>query len=325
MSETCIGIDIGGSSIKSALIDGRGEIAAFSKSRTSVESGREAVFEQVVALIGGMDAKALELGLTATAVGIGSPGFVDDDGVVVGGAPNLPDWRDFLLVARIGARVDMKVYASNDVNLAAYGECLAGSGRGAKNMAFFSFGTGIGGGLILDGKLYTGHRGMGAEFGHICVEPKGLKCGCGRNGCLEAYASAVGLVHYAQAMCRGHAMDTPFKSAVEAGAKDLSPEAIFEYIRNGDPIALNLFDGVCDYIARALGITANALAPDLIILGGGIMNSGDRVLEEVRRKFPESCGDLIAKTCKLGRPMLGDKSGVIGAGLYAHSRFALKA
>jgi glucokinase len=320
MREVNIGVDIGGSSIKCALIHRGGEIAAFSKTRTPIESGRGGVVEQVAAAIDGMAATAIGAGLVPSAVGIGSPGFVDDDGAVLGGAPNLPDWRDFSLVKLIGERTGLRTCASNDVNMAAYGECFAGSGRGARNMAFFSFGTGIGGGLILDGKLYTGRDGMGAELGHICVEPRGLECGCGRRGCLEAYASALGLAQYARSLCLLRADASPFKALVESKERELNPETIFDFVGRGDAFARELFDRVCEYIARALGIIANTLAPDLIILGGGIMNSGSLVLERVQNKFPESCGDRIAATCKLGLPLLGDKSGVIGSGLYAYSR-----
>jgi glucokinase len=320
MERISIGLDIGGSSIKAALVDRRGGILSFSKIGTLVRAGRDGVLDQAAATIADMAAKARESGLSPVAVGVGSPGFIDDGGMVLGGAPNLPDWRDFPLVGRLEKRCGLGVFASNDVNMAAYGECLAGSGRGARNMAFFSFGTGIGGGLVLDGKLYTGRDGMGAELGHICVEPRGLRCGCGRSGCLEAYASALGLAQFARFVCSRHAGATPFKDFVESGAGELSPETIFGFVGRGDPIAKDMFDRVCEYIARALGIIANALAPDLIVLGGGIMNSGELVLEEVRNRFPESCGDRVSGTCSIRLPLLGDRSGVIGAGLYAQDR-----
>jgi glucokinase len=255
-------------------------------------------------------------------IGIGTPGFVSDDGVV-SGAGNLPGWAGTQLYKPIVKRFGLKAVAANDVTVMALAESKFGAGRGVRNMVCYALGTGIGGGIVIGHKLYKGTHGMAGELGHIPVETNGRQCSCGRQGCVEAYASATGIVTTAKELCgkRIGADATPFVKAVNAAPAAVTSKMVYEWVKKGDPVALAVNDHACDMLARAIGMTLNSLTPDRVVLGGGVMMAGQIIIDTVLRHLPKYCFTEIRETCEIVAAALGEDAGVLGAGAMAFEEF----
>jgi glucokinase len=248
-------------------------------------------------------------------IGVGTPGFVDEKGIVTGRAVNLPGWEGTRLGESIARRFGRCATVTNDANAMTLAEARFGAGRGVRNLVCYTLGTGIGGGIVAKGKLYTGSNGMAGEFGHVSIDPEGVKCACGQMGCVERYASARGIVRSARELCAAENVEeTPFVRMVRSSGEAATSRQVYDFVNAGDPVARRVNDVVCDRLARAVGITINMLAPDLVVLGGGVMMAGPVIVDSVRNHLPRYTLPELLAGCSVVAAQLGEEAGVIGAG-----------
>jgi glucokinase len=324
MEKLAIGIDVGGTNLKGIIMNEQGKGRHLCRVPTEAEKGGRKVFDNVLALIDKLlrkhGSKKEILG-----IGIGTPGFVDRDGTV-SGAENLPGWKGTRLYDPILRRFGLSATAGNDVTVTALAESRFGAGKGMKNMVCLALGTGIGGGLVINGQLYKGSHGMAGELGHISVESDGLQCNCGQKGCVERYASATGIVDAAIRICNelGAKQHTPFARVALQKTQSLTSKIVYDYVKKKDPVACRVNDYVCEKLARAIGIIVNALSPDRIILGGGVMMAGQVIVDTVSRHVPKFCWPQIWKHCDIAIAQLEENAGVLGAAGLVFEDFADK-
>ncbi|MCL2183018.1 MAG: ROK family protein [Chitinispirillia bacterium] len=323
MQKSAIGIDLGGTAIKGAIIGERGIEGVVTRVPTEAHKGGQQVLDNILGLISELIEDSGRPSSSFIGVGIGTPGFVGSDGTILGGAENLPGWKGTQLYGPITKRFGLGVSAANDVTAVALAELMFGAGRGVKNLVCFALGTGVGGGIVTDGKLYKGTHGMAGEVGHIVVETGGIPCTCGQKGCVERYASATGIVNMAVEMAAGAGDGelTEFVSLVRKNPVEVTSKMIYEYVAKADPVALKVHNRACDMLGRAVGVMINALSPDRVVLGGGVMMAGDVILETVKSYAARHCWPAIFERCEIVPAQMGEDAGVMGAGALAHEQF----
>jgi glucokinase len=247
---------------------------------------------------------------------MGTPGAVDREKGTVVGAYNL-GWDIVQPVgATISANLNLPIIIDNDANSAALGEYWKGAGDTAQDVVFITLGTGVGGGVIANGKLVHGINGGAGEVGHITVVPNGYQCTCGKRGCLEQYASATGVVHIAKDMAQTFTGKSRIKELID-GDEDLTSKMVFFLADNGDILANQIVDRVCSYLGLALSHIGNTLNPENIIIGGGVSNAGNTLLQPTTRYFQENAFPSVRDSTKLKLAQLGNDAGVIGAASLA--------
>lgn len=306
-----VGIDLGGTFVKAGVVDDNGKIVIKSKIPTRIELGAEQVAanmsEQVEKLLSdaGID-KADVRG-----IGIGSPGAIDSARGIVNHANNL-GWTDVPLADYIGGRTGFPVRVSNDANVAALGEAMFGAGKGYRHSVMITLGTGVGGGLILDGKLYEGNESKGAELGHMVIRAGGEPCSCGRKGCIEAYASATALIRDTKRAMERHPESAMWKFSPTLDAVD--GRTSFECAKQGDPVAESVVSEYLYYLSEGLLNFCNMFRPQVIILGGGVCAQGDYLIDRLTAILEkEHYGYKGAPKVKLVIATLGNDAGVVGA------------
>ena len=300
------GVDIGGTNIKAALVSEEGSLKIFRSMPWSVGPASDAVATAVRLL---EDVTASEPGHEIISCGAASAGLVDTEAGIVRLSPNLPEWRDVQLGRMLEDALKLPTTLENDANAAAYAEYVLGAARGATNAIVLTLGTGIGGGLILGGRLYRG-GGFAGEVGHTVIERDGEPCPCGNTGCLERYANAEALVNWAR-----QSLDAGASSTLSGEA--LTAKEIGRAANAGDAVAL----AAVREVGRALGVglanLALTLDPDVIVLGGGVAEAGEPLFaaacdEMARRAYGSACS-----LPRLVRAELGETAGVVGAALLA--------
>jgi len=322
MEKTAIGIDLGGTNLKGILMDQKGLGKHITRIPTEAYKGGAHVLENILALIEKLIEKEGSSDNIA-GVGIGTPGFVDQDGTVLGGAENLPGWKGTQIYKPIKDRFGLRALAANDVTVAALAEAKYGAGKGIANMVCFALGTGIGGGIVIDHKLYKGTHGMAGELGHIVVETNGIPCNCGQCGCVERYASATGIVNLARQYCleeKGKG-ETSFVIEVNKNPDCVTSKTVYDYVKQNDPVAVKVHEKACDMLARAVGITVNTLSPDRVILGGGVMMAGQVIIDAVSKYAPRYCWPAVWQRCDLMIAQCGEDAGMLGAGAMIFEAF----
>ncbi|MEP7147439.1 MAG: ROK family protein [Acidobacteriota bacterium] len=226
-------------------------------------------------------------------------------------SPNLPELNDLHLADVLSERLHLKVVLENDATAAAIGEHWLGSSKGIDNSVFVTLGTGVGGGLILDGRVYRGVDGTAGEIGHICVEPDGHPCGCGSHGCVEQYSSATAIVRIARELIR-HDSTSP----LARGAKFTS-EDVYDAAAAGDPVSLETFRIMGRYLGIALAGLVDVLNPELIVIGGGVAGGWEFFIEHLRSELLARAFPHPAMRVRLARASLGDAAGILGAARVA--------
>ncbi len=266
--EFAIGVDLGGTNLRIAAIDEQGRLLEKVTTGTQVKLGRDAVIGEMTAAIQDVSAK-FSGGSTLIGVGIGVPGIIDKRTGMLRESPNLPGWNDYPVRAEVEKRLHTTVILENDANVAALGEAWLGAAKDADSSCTIPLGTGVGGGIVLDGKVWTGMSGMAGEIGHVTVDPTGPKCNCGNNGCAERYASATAIVSMArEAIATGTA---PGLARI-AGSADVefSAKAIQNLALQGDKAAQAIFDKVGWALGILIADLVNVLNLDMYVIGGGV-------------------------------------------------------
>ena len=303
-----IGIDIGGTKVAAGVVDEQGTIIA--DRRVPTPGASAAAVEQAIAGL----VMELRKEHDVVAVGIGAAGFVDAARSTVLFSPNVA-WRDEPLRDEVAKLVDLPVVVENDANAAAWGEYRFGAGRGEDHMVCVTVGTGIGGGVVLGGQLYRGKFGIGAEFGHMQVVVDGRRCGCGQLGCWEQYCSGRALLHEAREIA--DVQKVYGRRLLELGEgkpEGIEAPEVTKAATEGDPAALECFSVVGHWLGQGLANLASMLDPGCFVVGGGVADAGDLLLDPARRTF----GKVLSGTGYRPRPEirhahLGNRAGMVGA------------
>ena len=303
-----IGIDIGGTKVAAGVVDENGKVIA--ETRLPTPGTDVAAVERTIADV----VMELRKDHDVVAVGIGAAGFIDADRSTVLFSPNVA-WRDEPLRDEVAKLVGLPVVVENDANAAAWGEYRFGAGRGEDHMVCVTVGTGIGGGIVLDGQLYRGKYGIGAEFGHMQVVEDGRRCGCGQVGCWEQYCSGRALLHEAREIA--DVQKVYGKRLLQLGngkPEGIEAPEVTKAAIEGDPAALECFTVVGHWLGQGLANLAALLDPGAFVVGGGVADAGDLLLDPARRHF----GHKLTGTGHRPRPEirhaeLGNSAGMVGA------------
>lgn len=313
-----IGIDIGGTKILAAMIDPDGRILARAKQKTRAEETADAVIQRIVGT-------ALEV-MQATqigpreilCIGAGAPGPLDTNRGLVLEAPNL-GWKNVPLATILTERLGAPAYISNDVNAGTWGEYLLGAGREADACLGVFIGTGIGGGIVLNGSLYEGASGVAGEIGHMLIDPKGPTCGCGQKGCLEAYASRTAITRdiWAEIKAGGKSR---ILDAKEKG-EQIRSKQLSRAFEEGDKLIIGVLEKAAKYLGIGIASAAHLINPDRIILGGGVVEAlGEKYVSRVREAFVARAFKSVSAAAEIVEARLGDDAVVLGAAFLARRR-----
>lgn len=304
-----IGVDVGGTKVAAGVVDGTGEVLVQARRDTpadDVGKTRDVIIEVVTELAAGYQIDA---------VGIGAAGWIDASRSTVLFAPNLA-WRDEPLRDYVSAAVGRPVIVENDANVAAWAEFRYGAARHADDsMVMFTIGTGVGGGIVLGGELLRGANGIAAELGHMLTVPDGHQCGCGRLGCIEQYASGNALVRFARAAAREDPHRAMALLELAGGeAEAITGPMVTVAAQGGDPVSAEAFAQIGRWLGTSLADMAQILDPQVLVVGGGVIEAGELLLGPTRRSFTNALAQRSRLPVAEVRPAeLGNTAGVIGA------------
>lgn len=306
-----IGIDVGGTSIKGATIKEGGIVLDRFSMPTDKNAKPEVVIGELCELVN-KTLKEHHYEEKISGIGIGIPGTFNKETGVIVNLPNLPLWNGFNLKAFMEERCKLFVKIVNDADAAALAEAKFGVGKDYEYVLMITLGTGVGGGIVINKELYNGHLGMGAELGHMVIELDGKKCGCGRHGCFEAYASATALNRMTKEMMDAHPESLLNDVAKELG--DINARVAFIAEKRGDVAAKEVIDNYVKYLSEGLLNYCNILRPNIIVLSGGVANEGENLLSRVRSYMKEHhYGMANAPEVEIKQATLGYDAGKIGA------------
>ena len=309
-----IGVDIGGTNVKIALVNKKGEISFPKTVPTRAEMGYEYTVGNITQCIkdlmneAGIDKNSLE------GIGFGFPGQIDCDNGVVRILPNIPGWINVPIAEIMQKEFNVPVKVDNDVRCMALAESTYGAGQGCKNLICITIGTGIGSGLIINGKLVRGASNAAGEIGHIKLEMHdGLLCGCGDSGCFEAYASGPSIVAMAKDYVLG-GKSAKFREL--AGSVDaITPAIVAKAAEEGDVVAKKIFERMGEYLGIGLASVVNLLNPEKIVIGGGVADAGDILFEPLRKTLKDRAMPIQGEAVEVVHASLGNTAGIIGASL----------
>lgn len=309
-----IGIDLGGTNIKYALIDQQGGFLFSGKLPSHADISAQAVIDQLVTAIDIVKQYADEHNCPIKGVGIGTPGIVDPTNrIVLGGSENIKGWENLELASLIEQRTGLPTVLSNDANLMGLGETHYGAGMGCSHVVFLTVGTGIGGAIVIDGKLFNGYGNRGTELGHVPLIANGEACACGSVGCLEHYASTTALVrNFVNQYARiGIVIEPEQANGVE----------IIRRFHAQDPIAMRCLQEHCDYLGHGIAGFINIFSPQRVVIGGGLSEAGEFYIDMVRKQaFRYAMPDCAVNTVIMAAE-LGNKAGSMGAAWLVFSSF----
>ena len=313
-----VGIDLGGTNIVAGVVDEEYNIIAKASTKTNCPRPEKEIADDMARM-------ALEAVKNANLtidqiewIGVGTPGIANSETGIIEYSNNL-GFKNTPMVKYIQETIDKPVFIENDANAAAYGEFVAGAATGATNAVCITLGTGVGGGIIIDGKIYSGSNFAGAEIGHTVIEVDGAQCSCGRKGCFEAYSSATGLIRMTREAIAEHPDCIMAQSEKEKGK--VTARTSFDCMRAGDKYAKAVVDKYIKYLAAGITNTINIFQPDILCIGGGVCNEGDPLLlpmkelvakEVYTRNSPKNTEIVIAK--------LGNDAGIIGAAFLGKAK-----
>jgi len=300
-----IGLDLGGSSIKYGLVGNEGEILTEGRIPSYAEESAEKIVSQLLLAVDTVMQYAKENDIRVTGIGIGTPGIVDEkNGIVLGGAENLAGWENIPLADILKEHSKLDVYVNNDANVMGLAEARFGKAKGCSDVLFLTVGTGIGGTVIINGKLFGGYKNRGTELGHVPFIANGEPCACGSVGCLETYASAAAMVKRYSKM---------YEEQKNIPCPGVDGEYIINLYKSGDEIAKAAIDENCNFLGHAIAGFINIFSPEKVIVGGGLTDAGDFYIERIRENAKRYVMPDCAVNTSIERAVLGNKAGFMGA------------
>jgi glucokinase len=310
-----IGVDLGGTNIKSGIVQtSSGKVITRSTFPTQTSLGKEIIISNIKKSINLLLEYAKKRNMKIESIGVGCPGTVDiKTGKIMGMIPNLPQLKNVNIKRELKKEFDYPIYADNDANLMGLAEHKFGAAKGYKNCLFLTIGTGIGGGIILDGKIFRGSKYAGAEFGHTSIKYNGRKCRCGNIGCVEAYAAAPAIGERTKSYLR-KGKRSVLNNWLKGDLKKMSNKLIFKAFKKGDRLATQVVEEVSVYLGTAIASAVNLLNPEVIVIGGGIGQAGSKFIKlvdsQVRKRINPSAGNF-----KMKKAALGNQAGFVGAAI----------
>lgn len=313
MKKVAIGVDIGGTNVKYGLVGSNGRILFRDHFPTGGVPGRAGMLKAVSDCVRRLASLAGTRKWRLLGVGVGAPGPIDVERGFIYFLPNIRGWKNTALKTQLEKRLKLPVFVDNDANAMALAEFLFGAGRGSASLIALTLGTGVGGGMVLDGRLFHGHRYSAAEIGHLTVNENGPRCACGSTGCLEVY---VGNSYFVRRL-RNRLRSTPRRSTVlRRWLRDgrlLTPELAAKAARRGDRLCREIWKETGLHLGTALAGLANVLNPERIILGGGVANAGALLFDPIRETLKKKAFPIAARSARVMPAKLGVDAGLAGA------------
>ncbi|MDF2645570.1 MAG: glucokinase [Paenibacillus sp.] len=303
-----IGVDLGGTNIKVGICDEQGKLLQTFEGPTGAENGSDFVIERIAQYVRQIVEESPFEWEQVAGIGAGLAGFMDIPEGFVKFSPNLL-WHNVPAKKMLEEFLGKTVKIDNDANVAALGEAWAGSGAGIPNVVCYTLGTGVGGGIIINGKIYQGSTGMAGELGHMSVVPdiEAIQCGCGQMGCLETVSSATGIVRMAnEAVERGEKTSLALHEKIEA-------KHVFDAAKSGDEVSLRIVNRAAYYIGRSMAAMAVIINPKRFIIGGGVSKAGEILFQPIRETFKKYTPDTASEGVEIVAATLGNDAGIVGA------------
>jgi len=309
VASAVIGVDLGGTNLRTALLTTDGDILECHKETTHASEGWEKVLHRIATNIARQQEAAATRGMTVQVVGVGAPGVIQMNTGVVVKSPNFPDWNNLPLKEKLEHRLNLPVFIENDANAAALGEQWRGAAKGIDSMILLTLGTGVGGGIVLNKKIWHGADGMAGEIGHLTLIPNGRLCSCGNNGCLEMYASARGIVQSYREAAGG--------SVSADDLHTLTSEKVYLIAQAGDQTARRVMKEAGRMLGIALASLINIFNPEMIVLGGRIKDAWPLFIDSVHEEVLRRAFLTPAQRAQIVPSLLGDEAGMVGAAAAA--------
>ena len=314
-SNYIVGVDLGGTNIVSLLINGEGKVIGKDTRATLAQEGREKTLSQIVSSVTSVLERGQLQGISSTSikgVGVGSPGPLDTKKGIIHFAPNLPGWNNVPLVSILGDQLKLPIFLENDANAAALAEWWIGTGKNVDNLVLLTLGTGIGGGIIIGGEVLHGAWDTAAEIGHMIIHEGGLVCGCGKRGCLEAYASATGVIKRTVSLIKA-GRKTLLRELVHGHLEDITCELVYRAAERKDELSREIVEETARYLGIGIASLVNIINPEMVILSGGMIAAGDLLFKPVRKYAREYALEAAIKGVRIVPAKLGENSGALGA------------
>jgi glucokinase len=299
-TESVIALDLGGTNLRIAAVTQQGEVLHLTREKTRADSGPDNLIKRMVAGIRRLEETLDGEGREVRGISIGAPGVIARERGVVMSSPNLPGWEKIPLLERLSSEFKQPMVLENDANAAAFGEFWSGAGNGRKTMVLLTLGTGVGGGIIVNGELLEGADGMAGEIGHLTVEREGAPCPCGNRGCLERYASATGIA-------------ARYGELAGSDGAGTSSEDVYRLAIGGDSYAQRALAEAGMYLGVAMAAIVNILNPECIIIGGGVLPAWAFIIPAAAQEMKSRAFQAPAERVEIIPAALGDRAGIIGA------------
>jgi glucokinase len=311
VSRVVIGVDLGGTNLRTALLSKDGDILDKRKEATHASDGWKKVVARLIDNITRQREVAVQRGLFVAAIGVGAPGVIMMDKGIVVKSPNFPDWNNLPLKEELEKALHIPVVIENDANAAALGEQWRGAGHGIGSMILVTLGTGVGGGIVLDNKIWHGADGMAGEIGHMTIIPDGRLCGCGNAGCLEMYASARGIVQsYHEALEKTD-------SASSGDMQVITSERVYQEARSGNERAVRVMKEMGRLLGIGMANLINIFNPEMIVIGGGVKDAWQLFIGATHQEIMRRAFQVPAERTNIVPSLLGDDAGMVGAAAVA--------
>ncbi|MCM3635773.1 ROK family glucokinase [Paenibacillus camelliae] len=303
-----VGVDVGGTTIKLGICDAEGNLLQTFEGPTEVDKGSDAILHNIAKYVKQIVEESSYSWEQVEGAGIGIAGFLDIPNGYMKHSPNLYI-NDVDIKGALEKELQVPIKVNNDANVAALGEAWAGAGRGIANCVMYTLGTGVGGGIIIDGKIVEGFQSVAGELGHMAIVPdlEAIQCGCGKVGCLETVSSATGIIRMAEeAVARGDR--TTLSNVEKIMAKD-----VLDAAKAGDEVATRIVARAAYYLGRSMAMMAVILNPECFIVGGGVSKAGDFLFDQIREVFDKYTQDASKENVKIVPAVLGNNAGIVGA------------
>ena len=315
-----IGVDVGGSKVAAGIVDSAGVIGSQTRKPMAASGSAEAGLAAVVTAIDATIKAVAPANAKATLRGIGicSPGPLDPKTGVILNPPNVPCWRNFPLAAEIARHYQVPVRVDNDGNAAALAETLWGAGQGYKHVFYTCIGTGIGTGIVLDGRIYHGHTGSAAEGGHVSIDYRGPRCACGKPGCIEVYASGPSIARRARAKLAESGTKSVMQDLANGNLEAVTTAMVGQAYATGDAVARFILEETVELLSLWLGNMVDLLDPDVLIIGGGVASMLKPFLPDIRKRLPSCSVNPRANEIPLLPAHYGEDAGIAGGAALLH-------